>query len=121
MAGKSETTPAISVTKSAGDKRSYRYTTLDNGLQCLLVSDPATDKAAAAMDVNVGHFSDPDDVPGLAHFLEHSTFPDTMLPRHAVLHSSLPATYLHSTSRSQSLDSLLRGKSACGYSLWDFF
>jgi len=26
-------------------------------------------QAAAAMDVNVGHFSDPDEVPGLAHFL----------------------------------------------------
>ena len=36
----------------------------------LLISDETTDKAAASMDVNVGHMSDPDHLPGLAHFLE---------------------------------------------------
>jgi insulysin len=65
---------AVSLTKSAGDQREYRYLTLSNGLACILVSDPQTDKAAAALDVNVGHFSDPDEVPGLAHFLEHMLF-----------------------------------------------
>ena len=29
-------------------------------------------QSAAALCVGVGSFSDPDDVPGLAHFLEHS-------------------------------------------------
>lgn len=29
-------------------------------------------QAAAALCVGVGSFSDPDDLPGLAHFLEHS-------------------------------------------------
>lgn len=29
-----------------------------------------TERAAAAMDVHVGHFSDPDTLPGLAHFCE---------------------------------------------------
>ena len=62
------------IVKSEGDDRAYRHITLSNGLACMLVSDPATDKAAAALDVNVGHFSDPDDVPGLAHFLEHMLF-----------------------------------------------
>ena len=38
------------------------------------MSDPTTDKAAAAMDVNVGHMSDPWELPGLAHFLEHMLF-----------------------------------------------
>jgi hypothetical protein len=37
-------------------------------LQVLLVSDPTTDKAAAGMDVLVGHFQDPEEFPGLAHF-----------------------------------------------------
>ena len=32
------------------------------------MSDPKADKAAAAMDVGVGHLSDPDDLPGCAHF-----------------------------------------------------
>lgn len=43
-------------------------------MSCLLVSDPDAEKAAAACDVRVGSLSDPDDVPGLAHFLEHMLF-----------------------------------------------
>ena len=54
---------------SVQDKRQYRSLTLENKLQVLLVSDPETDKASAAMDVHVGHLSDPDDIAGLAHFL----------------------------------------------------
>lgn len=42
------------ITKSAEDKRSYRGLELQNHLKVLLVSDPTTDKSAAAMDVNVG-------------------------------------------------------------------
>jgi insulysin len=34
----------------------------------IVVSDPKADKAAAAMDVGVGHLSDPADLPGCAHF-----------------------------------------------------
>lgn len=61
-------------TKSAEDKREYRIITLSNKLQALLIHDADTDKSAAAMDVNVGHFCDPDHAPGLAHFLEHMLF-----------------------------------------------
>ena len=32
------------------------------------------DKAAAAIEIRAGHFSDPDDMPGLAHFAEHMLF-----------------------------------------------
>jgi insulysin len=56
---------------SPQDDRQYAIYTASSGLTCLLVSDPTTDKASAAMDVRVGHFSDPENVPGLAHFLEH--------------------------------------------------
>lgn len=31
-------------------------------------------KAAAALSIGVGSFSDPPDIPGLAHFLEHMVF-----------------------------------------------
>ena len=62
------------VVKSPNDQRDYRYLRLDNGLQVLLVSDPTTDKAAASLDVHVGHMSDPRDREGLAHFLEHMLF-----------------------------------------------
>ena len=58
-------------TKSNSDQRTYRTIVLPNGLQVLLVSDPSAVKSAAALCVRVGHFSDPDDVPGLAHFTEH--------------------------------------------------
>ncbi|WP_404376659.1 insulinase family protein [Vreelandella aquamarina] len=56
------------------DDRDYRVLTLENGLQALLVSDPDADKAAASMNVRVGSAQDPDDLQGLAHFLEHMLF-----------------------------------------------
>ena len=60
--------------KSLNDDRVYRTLTLPNGLSVLLISDPATDKAAASLDMHVGHYHDPADLPGLAHFLEHMLF-----------------------------------------------
>lgn len=62
------------IAKSQQDNRDYRGLQLTNGLKVLLVSDPATDKAAAALTVDVGHMSDPDNIPGLAHFCEHMLF-----------------------------------------------
>jgi len=64
----------ITPTKSPHDKLSYRVITLSNSLTALLVSDPCTDKAAASLDVNIGSINDPEDLPGLAHFLEHMLF-----------------------------------------------
>ncbi len=60
--------------QSPNDSRDYRYIKLGNQLQVLLISDPDTDKAAAALDVGVGSGADPDERPGLAHFLEHMLF-----------------------------------------------
>lgn len=59
---------------SALDEREYESFTLCNSLQVLVISDPKTEKSAAAMDVHVGHQSDPEELPGLAHFLEHMLF-----------------------------------------------
>jgi insulysin len=59
------------------DKRSYRLVRLGNKLEVLLIHDPETDKASAAIDVNVGSFSDPEDMPGLAHAVEHMLFMGT--------------------------------------------
>lgn len=57
------------------DDRSYRLIRLrDNKLEALLVRDPKTEKSSAAMDVHVGHLSDPKDFQGLAHALEHCLF-----------------------------------------------
>ncbi|KAI9368118.1 Metalloenzyme, LuxS/M16 peptidase-like protein [Aspergillus egyptiacus] len=63
--------------KPSLDDRSYRVIQLPNKLEALLVHDPETDKAAAAMDVHVGSFSDPQDLQGLAHGLEHMLFMGT--------------------------------------------
>lgn len=60
--------------KSPSDHRHYQAFTLNNGLRVLCVHDPKADKAAAAMAVNAGHFNDPDNCAGLAHFLEHMLF-----------------------------------------------
>jgi insulysin len=59
------------------DDRSYRVIRLPNKLEILLIHNPDTDKAAAAMDVNVGSFSDQDDLPGTAHAVEHLCFMGT--------------------------------------------
>ncbi|KAK5087538.1 metalloprotease, partial [Cryomyces antarcticus] len=45
------------------DNRTYRVILLGNKLEALLIHDPDTDKASAAMDVNVGSFSDEEDLP----------------------------------------------------------
>lgn len=59
------------------DDRSYRVIRLENKLEALLVHDPDTDKASAAMNVNVGNFSDYDDLAGMAHAVEHLLFMGT--------------------------------------------
>ncbi|KAL8702430.1 MAG: hypothetical protein Q9201_004405 [Fulgogasparrea decipioides] len=59
------------------DDRSYRVIRLPNKLEALLVHDPETDKASASVNVNVGSFSDADDMPGMAHAVEHLLFMGT--------------------------------------------
>ncbi|KAF9882582.1 Insulinase (Peptidase M16) [Aspergillus nanangensis] len=59
------------------DDCSYRVVRLPNKLEALLVHDPDTDKASAAVNVNVGNFSDADDMPGMAHAVEHLLFMGT--------------------------------------------
>ncbi len=59
---------------SPNDSKSYRYLTLSNSLRLLLIHDENSSKSAAALAVNVGHFDDPADREGLAHYLEHMLF-----------------------------------------------
>ncbi|ODQ63961.1 hypothetical protein NADFUDRAFT_28003 [Nadsonia fulvescens var. elongata DSM 6958] len=59
------------------DDRKYRVIKLANDLEILVIHDPDTDKSSAALDVNVGSFSDPPTLPGLAHFCEHLLFMGT--------------------------------------------
>lgn len=57
--------------------RQFAKIKLPNGLQAYIISDPNTDKSAAALSVNVGSWSDPPQYPGMAHFLEHMLFMGT--------------------------------------------
>jgi len=66
------------ISKPTLDKKTYRYFQLtSNDLKVLVIHDPAAVKAAASMNVNVGHWCDPDDIPGVAHFCEHMLFMGT--------------------------------------------
>jgi len=66
---------STNIEKPELDDRTYRLIRFrDNKLEVLLVHDPKTDKSSAAMDVHVGHLSDPKEFPGLAHALEHCLF-----------------------------------------------
>ncbi|MGL5225171.1 MAG: insulinase family protein [Aeromonas sp.] len=59
---------------SPNDHRQYHFLVLANQLRVLLICDPKTDKSAASLAVNTGHFNDPADRQGMAHFLEHMLF-----------------------------------------------
>lgn len=71
------------VISSPNDNREYATITLDNGLEVLMVSDPAAEKSAASLSVSVGLLNDPMSQQGMAHYLEHmlflgtERFPDT--------------------------------------------
>lgn len=60
--------------QSPNDPRHYQLVTLDNGLRVLLCQDASAQKTGVSLTVNVGHFDDPADREGLAHFLEHMLF-----------------------------------------------
>lgn len=47
------------IESSPNDERSYRLVCLHNDLEVLLIHDAKADKSAAALDVHVGHLSDP--------------------------------------------------------------
>jgi insulysin len=68
---------ADSLEKPLLDNRSYRVIKLPNQLEALLIHDPDTDKASAAMDVDVGSLADPPDMQGMAHAVEHLLFMGT--------------------------------------------
>jgi insulysin len=60
--------------QAPNDQSAYRRLVLDNGLRVILLSDPKLNKSAASLVVHAGQIDDPDDRPGLAHFLEHMLF-----------------------------------------------
>ena len=77
---------ADSLEKPLLDDRSYRVIQLPNQLEALLIHDPDTDKASAAMDVNVGSLADPEEMQGMAHAVEHLLFMGTEKVRYLRSH-----------------------------------
>ena len=69
-----EAPPPVQPIKSPNDTREYRYVVLPNNLRALLIHAPDSDRAAAAVSVARGSDHDPDEHPGLAHFVEHMLF-----------------------------------------------
>lgn len=65
---------AGAIVQPPADDRAYRYLELPNGMQAVVVHDPDGDMAAASIDVHTGSLSNPPELPGLAHFLEHMLF-----------------------------------------------
>merc|ERR1711860_433337 len=86
-----------SIIKSPTDLKDYKLIQLENGLKALLISDTTYDlkkldqeelevengatnsqtglkRSAASLRIEVGSYSDPEELPGLAHFLEHMVF-----------------------------------------------
>ncbi|KAI6246750.1 putative zinc protease [Erysiphe necator] len=59
------------------DKRLYRLIKLQNKLEVVLIHDNETDKASACMDVRAGYYCDDEDMPGMAHAVEHLLFMGT--------------------------------------------
>ena len=62
------------IVKSPNDKQEYQYLELTNGIKVVLVHKSDTDRAAVSIVVATGSDHDPEDVPGMAHYLEHMLF-----------------------------------------------
>lgn len=73
-AGQFRRSSKVSVRAPLNDRRSYEYTTFENGLKVLAVHDPKASKSGFAVSVSAGSFYDPSELPGLAHFCEHLLF-----------------------------------------------
>ncbi|KAG7402933.1 Insulin-degrading enzyme [Fusarium oxysporum f. sp. rapae] len=62
---------ADSLKKPSLNDRDYRVIRLNNEPEALRMHDSETDKASAALDINVENFSDESDISGTAHAVEH--------------------------------------------------
>jgi protease-3 len=92
------------IRKSDKDTRQYQAIRLDNGMVVLLVSDSQAVKSLSALVVPIGSLEDPEEHPGLAHYLEHMTLmgskkypqPDSLaefLKMHGGSHNASTAPY----------------------------
>ena len=59
---------------SKNDNNNYKYEKLENGLQIFFIEDIKVKISSASMYVKVGNIDNPENIAGLAHFLEHMLF-----------------------------------------------
>jgi hypothetical protein len=87
------------IQKSQQDDREYRLIRLDNGLQAMLVHDATADKAAASLDVAVGHLHDPASIhlPTCCHtYAKYASLTCvTLIGRYARARTFLRASFVH--------------------------
>lgn len=67
-------TTSVPILTPSFKERETKKLKLQNGMQVLLIHDPSAKQSGAALSVEVGGWSDPDEYPGMAHFLEHMLF-----------------------------------------------
>lgn len=60
--------PGVDLVLPPSETRLHRWLVLGIGLEVVVVSDEACDKAGVAVDVGVGHAEDPEELEGCAHF-----------------------------------------------------
>lgn len=69
-----EDTATYSILNPTLKDRKMAKIILANGVQAYLISDPDIDQSAAAVSMEAGSWQDPEEYPGMAHFLEHMLF-----------------------------------------------
>lgn len=62
------------IEKRTNDERNYRGVILKNELRVMLISDPEANLSAVSLNVGVGSYSNPPNLQGLAHYVEHMLF-----------------------------------------------
>ena len=63
--------------QSIKDERIAEIYKFESGFEVLIIQDSRVDKFGASMNVKIGSALDPENLPGLAHFLEHMLFMGT--------------------------------------------
>ena len=62
------------IIKSHNDKNIYYTNTLSNGLKYIIITDPDSKTGAVSLNIDIGSSYEPNEISGLAHFLEHTLF-----------------------------------------------
>lgn len=65
---------ASDILQPEADYRDFRLYQLSNGMQALAVHHPRSTEAGFSVAAKTGSLYDPENIPGLAHFLEHMLF-----------------------------------------------